>query len=243
MDTTIIILRVALGLGLGAMVGVERQWRSRMAGLRTNALVSLGATLFVILGSYGFQGPTPTPTRVAAQIVSGIGFLGAGVVMKQGASITGLNTAATLWATAAVGALAGGGMYWAAVIGAVAIMGADTILRPVGRLMDHQPARAGREEPPVDYRFEVTCREDAEAHVRSLTVQAISRPEFRLRSVQSSDTSATGQVEVVAELTAAHRDDALLESAVSRLSLEPLVTRVQWTVSPVETESMFEVGR
>ncbi|WP_430332326.1 MgtC/SapB family protein [Rhodococcus sp. ACT016] len=243
MDTTIIILRVALGLGLGAMVGIERQWRARMAGLRTNALVSLGATLFVILSAYGFHGPDADPTRVAAQIVSGIGFLGAGVIMKQGASVTGLNTAATLWATAAVGALAGGGMYWAAVIGAVAIMGANTILRPVGRLMDHQPAKAGREEPPVEYRFEVTCHEEAEAHVRRLTVEAISRPEFRLRSVQSRDTADPGQVRVVAELTARRRDDALLESAVSRTSLEPLVTSVRWTVAGRVSESMFEVER
>ena len=111
MEIHVILVRIALGLVLGAAVGIERQWRARMAGLRTNALVSLGATLFVIMGAYGFQGPDADPTRVAAQIVSGIGFLGAGVIMKQGASVTGLNTAATLWATAAVGALAGGGMY------------------------------------------------------------------------------------------------------------------------------------
>lgn len=148
MEIHVILVRIALGLVLGAAVGIERQWRARMAGLRTNALVSLGATLFVIMGAYGFQGPDADPTRVAAQIVSGIGFLGAGVIMKQGASVTGLNTAATLWATAAVGALAGGGMYWVAVFGAGAIMLANTLLRPLGRMMDHQPARTGREEPP-----------------------------------------------------------------------------------------------
>ncbi|MFE3293824.1 MgtC/SapB family protein [Rhodococcus sp. NPDC059234] len=239
MDTTIVLLRVGLGLGLGAAVGIERQWRARMAGLRTNALVSLGATLFVIVGAYSFDGPGADPTRVAAQIVSGIGFLGAGVIMKQGASITGLNTAATLWATAAVGALVGGGMYVVAVIGTAAIMIANTLLRPVGRLMDHQPAKAGRELPPADYRFEVTCREDAEAHVRGLTVQAITRPEFRLRSLQSRDDPTTGQVDVVAELTAPERDDRLLEAAVSRLSLEPLVTHVRWSVEQGDREPLF----
>ncbi|MFC9789868.1 MgtC/SapB family protein [Rhodococcus sp. NPDC127528] len=241
MDTTVILLRVALGLGLGAAVGIERQWRARIAGLRTNALVSLGATLFVIMGAYSFDGPGD-PTRVAAQVVSGIGFLGAGVIMKQGASVTGLNTAATLWATAAVGALAGGGMYAVAVIGTVAIMAANTLLRPLGRLMDHQPVKAGRELPSADYRFEVTCREDAEAHVRGLTVQAITRPEFRLRSVQSFDTPGTGQVKVVAELTAPERDDRLLEAAVSRLSLEPLVTHVRWAVEHPESENLFGLG-
>ncbi|MCX6475173.1 MgtC/SapB family protein [Rhodococcus sp. (in: high G+C Gram-positive bacteria)] len=207
MEIHVILVRIALGLVLGAAVGIERQWRARMAGLRTNALVSLGATLFVIMGAYGFQGPDADPTRVAAQIVSGIGFLGAGVIMKQGASVTGLNTAATLWATAAVGALAGGGMYWVAVFGAGAIM-------------------------PADYTFEVTCHGDAEAHIRGLTVQSISRPEFQLRSVQSFDIPDSDRVRVVAELAAAERDDGLLESAVSRLSLEPLVTHVRWEVEP-----------
>lgn len=232
MEIHVILVRIALGLVLGAAVGIERQWRARMAGLRTNALVSLGATLFVIMGAYGFQGPDADPTRVAAQIVSGIGFLGAGVIMKQGASVTGLNTAATLWATAAVGALAGGGMYWVAVFGAGAIMLANTLLRPLGRMMDHQPARTGREEPPADYTFEVTCHGDAEAHIRGLTVQSISRPEFQLRSVQSFDILDSDRVRVVAELAAAERDDGLLESAVSRLSLEPLVTHVRWEVEP-----------
>jgi putative Mg2+ transporter-C (MgtC) family protein len=79
----VILVRIALGLVLGAAVGIERQWRARMAGLRTNALVSLGATLFVHHGRVRVSGPDADPTRVAAQIVSGIGFLGAGVIMKQ----------------------------------------------------------------------------------------------------------------------------------------------------------------
>ncbi|WP_024796916.1 MgtC/SapB family protein [Tomitella biformata] len=239
MDNTIIIARVALGLGLGAMVGIERQWRARMAGLRTNALVSLGSALFVVMGAYSFDGPDADPTRVAAQIVSGIGFLGAGVIMKQGATVTGINTAATLWAAAAVGALAGSGMYWAAVIGTVAIMAANTLLRPLSRVMDRQPLRVGREMPSADYVFEVTCRKEAEPHVRRLTVQAISRPEFQLRSVRSSRTEK-GTVTVLAELTATERDDALLEDAVSRLSLEPLVTHVAWSVSQPDAEPLFD---
>ena len=102
---------------LGVAIGIERQWRARMAGLQTMALVSMGAALFVILGAYTFNGEQD-PTRVAAQIVTGIGFLGAGVIMKQGSSVTGLNTAATLWATAAVGSLAGAWMWREAVVGA-----------------------------------------------------------------------------------------------------------------------------
>lgn len=84
------------GLGLGAAIGLERQWRSHNAGLRTTALVSLGSALFVIMGGYTFAGEHADPTRVAAQVASGIGFLRAGVIMQQGATISGLNTAATL---------------------------------------------------------------------------------------------------------------------------------------------------
>ena len=102
-----------------------------MAGLQTMALVSMGSALYVILGAYGFDRDVD-PTRVVAQIVTGVGFLGAGVIMKQGSSVVGLNTAATLWATAAVGALAGAWAWREAVAGAVIII--DALSGPGMRL-------------------------------------------------------------------------------------------------------------
>uniref|UniRef100_UPI0002E6485E MgtC/SapB family protein n=1 Tax=Nocardia vinacea TaxID=96468 RepID=UPI0002E6485E len=95
-----ILLRLGAGVGLGAVIGLERQYRARMAGLRTNALAAAGSTLFVLLSAYGFSGADAT--RVAAQIVSGIGFLGTGVILRDGLSVRGLITAATLWCAAAV---------------------------------------------------------------------------------------------------------------------------------------------
>src|ERR1700730_9527820 len=115
MSTVEMLLRLGAGIGLGTVIGFERQYRARMAGLRTNALVAVGATLFVLLSANGFSGATADPTRVAAQIVSGIGFLGAGVIMRDGLNVRGLNTAATLWCSAAVGALAGAGMFTVAL--------------------------------------------------------------------------------------------------------------------------------
>uniref|UniRef100_UPI00245854DB MgtC/SapB family protein n=1 Tax=Nocardia wallacei TaxID=480035 RepID=UPI00245854DB len=126
MTTFEMLARLATGVVLGVAIGLERQYRARMAGLRTNALVCAGATLFVLLSAHGFHGGTADPTRVAAQIVSGIGFLGAGVIMREGASVRGLNTAATLWCSAAIGALAGAGMYGTAAAGTVAVGGGDT---------------------------------------------------------------------------------------------------------------------
>ena len=110
-------IRLMLAQVLGAGIGVERQWRQRMAGLRTNALVATGAALFVMLGSM-IPGES-SPTRVVSYVVSGIGFLGGGVILREGFTVRGLNTAATLWcAAAAVGCLAGWGFLPEASIGA-----------------------------------------------------------------------------------------------------------------------------
>nr|WP_184351305.1 MgtC/SapB family protein [Streptomyces olivoverticillatus] len=223
---------ITAGLGFGAIIGLERQWRARMAGLRTNALVAAGSALFVLLSQYGFAAATSTTgydgSRVAAQIVSGIGFLGAGVIMRDGLNVRGLNTAATLWCSAAVGALAGTGLYVVAMLGTAGVVGANTLLRPLARGLDR--GGHGGAEVATGYLFEVVCTEPEEAHVRTLVVQAVARPDFLLRSVHSRDADTPGKVIVSAGITTEKRDDSLLEEAVSRLSLEPAVSAVSWTV-------------
>jgi putative Mg2+ transporter-C (MgtC) family protein len=111
--------RLAVAAALGAAVGIERELREREAGIRTHLLVSLGACLFTIVGAYGFSdfGTRVDPTRIAAQIVTGIGFLGAGAIIREGLSVRGLTTAASLWIVAAIGMAAGAGYYWPAVAG------------------------------------------------------------------------------------------------------------------------------
>src|SRR5215469_8175306 len=116
---------------LGAIIGAERQWHQRIAGLRTNSLVSAGAAMFVSISH--LVPMNPTSLQVAAQVVSGIGFLGAGVIMREGLSIRGLNTAATLWCSAAVGSLCGLGFIWEGEIGAVGVLGANVLFRPLAR--------------------------------------------------------------------------------------------------------------
>ena len=118
------LLRLALAALLGGLIGFEREMREREAGLRTHLLVSLGSALFTIVGAYGFNAflnsgasvVRADPTRIAAQIVTGIGFLGAGAIIRQGLSVRGLTTAATLWVVAAVGMAAGAGYYSVAAI-------------------------------------------------------------------------------------------------------------------------------
>ncbi|UMO99948.1 MgtC/SapB family protein [Amycolatopsis sp. EV170708-02-1] len=226
MTTAEMLLRLGGGVGLGTVIGFERQYRARMAGLRTNALVAAGATLFVLLSAHGFTGESADPTRVAAQIVSGIGFLGAGVILREGLTVRGLNTAATLWCSAAVGSLAGAGLYVVALSGTVAVVAVNVALRPLGRAVDRRPDTGT--ETPTSYTFLAVTKDDAEAHVRALLVQALARTDFALRSITSTNLDLGGRVEVRAELQADHRDDKQMESAVSRLSLEPSVTSVRW---------------
>jgi putative Mg2+ transporter-C (MgtC) family protein len=119
-----VVVRLVLAALLGGAIGLEREIREREAGLRTHLLVSIGAALFTLVSAYAwtdFRFSTPEglvfdPTRIAAQIVTGIGFLGAGAIIRQGLSVRGLTTAATLWAVAAIGMASGAGYYWAAVV-------------------------------------------------------------------------------------------------------------------------------
>jgi putative Mg2+ transporter-C (MgtC) family protein len=119
-----VVLRVALAAVLGGAIGAEREIREREAGLRTHLLVSVGAALFTLVSAYAWNdfafslegGVTLDPTRISAQIVTGIGFLGAGAIIRQGLTIRGLTTAATLWVVAAIGLASGAGYYWAAVV-------------------------------------------------------------------------------------------------------------------------------
>lgn len=232
-DLLDILLRIAAGVGFGTLIGLERQYRARMAGLRTNALVSVGSALFVVLSAYGFAGGDPT--RVAAQIVSGIGFLGGGVILRDGLTVRGLNTAATLWCSAAVGALSGSGMYVPAAIGTAVVIGVNTALRSVGHAVDRAPDTG--KEAPSRYEFVAVTRDENEAHVRVMLVQALSRTVFHLQSISSVDTE-DGRVEVRATLAADGRDDRALETAISQLSMEPSVTAVRWDALPEDRKSV-----
>jgi putative Mg2+ transporter-C (MgtC) family protein len=115
-------LRMTLGLVLGAIIGFERELHRQPAGFRTHSLVALGAALFTIVSAHGFVGPLVDPTRIAAQIVSGIGFIGAGTILQHRGSIRGLTTAASLWSVAAIGTAAGAGLHVMAVVGTMLIL-------------------------------------------------------------------------------------------------------------------------
>lgn len=218
--------RLLAAVTFGAMIGIERQWRQRMAGLRTNALVALGAASFTV-----FAALTPdeiSPTRVAAQVVSGIGFLGAGVILREGLNVRGLNSAATLWCAAAVGLLAGGAHYVPAAMTTLLIIGTNLFLRPLVRHIN--TTLPPPDEIELRYRVKIRARATDEAHVRALLLQGVAGTSLRLERLESRDVDEGSRVEVIAGMRSETKGSALLETLVGRLSLEPGVSAASWSL-------------
>src|ERR1700674_1653423 len=220
-------LHIVVAVLLGAAIGLERQWRQRLAGLRTNALVSAGAAAFVAVSL--LVAGSNDPTRVVAQVVSGIGFLGGGIILREGLNVRGLNTAATLWCSAAVGSLAGMGYLLPAFITAVVVVATNVLLRPVAVLINRAPVeQASKGE--ITYLLELTCEEQVEHHLRTLLLQETASDALLLKSLQSEDIEGTGKARVKAEIVTAGRNDRLIERMLARLSMEPGSTATRWEV-------------
>ena len=225
-------LRLATALLLGCLIGFERQWNQKMAGLRTNALVALGAAGFVVFSGLVGEGD---PTRIAGQVVSGIGFLGAGVILREGINVHGLNTAATLWCSAMVGSLAGAGLLGPSILAGAFVVGTNLCLRPlVRRVNRHFMTKTDGE---AQYTVEIACRGSEEAHMRSLLLQALSHAGLGLRRIESEDIPDTTRVTVTAQAVAPRRIDAALEQIVGRLSLEASVSAATWQIDRSMPES------
>lgn len=237
MELTEFFLRVGVALLLGSLIGVERQMRQRMAGLRTNALVAIGAALFVSLGTM-----TPdevSPTRVASQVVSGIGFLGAGVIFKEGLNVSGLNTAATIWAAGAVGVLSGSGYLVEATIGTSLILLAHVGLRPIAGWIDNRPRSAFDVE--FHYRLKTVIKATDEIQIRSLLLNEVrKRSDLHLQSLKSEDLDDPAFMLVQTEISMKGKRDELIETIADRLAMEPTVSSINWeslTESPNQEES------
>lgn len=221
------ILGITVTIVLGAAIGLERQWRHRLAGIRTNVLVSLGAFLFVTVAML-IEGET-SPTRIAAQIVSGIGFLGAGVIMRDGFNVSGLNTAATLWCSAAIGTLTSAGFITEAMIGTTFVLGVNVILRSFTQrfqLYKHDV------EENVNYNLRVVCAQDEEFHIRSLMLHMLNTEKVALVNLESADTGTlTSKVLVQARVVSIGKQNQAIEKITSRISLEAGITSVGWEIT------------
>ena len=225
MGTTTFILNISVALLCGIAIGLERQFRHHPAGLRTNALVCLGAALFVSL-SLMMQHES-SPTRIAAQVVSGIGFLGGGVILREGFNVRGMNTAATLWCSGAIGTLAGAGRLAEGLVGTIAVLAVHLGLRPVVHKIEAQAKATGDVE--TIYRVRCVCDSGQAGVIRAIVTRHVnSQPNMTLQGLLTQDVEQPEKTAVVAEVFSSLRNDKFLNEAVSRLSIEPSVSSVSW---------------
>ena len=219
--------RLVLALACGGLIGFERQWRQKMAGLRTNVLVAIGAAAFVLF-AYRLT-PIGDATRMAGQVVTGIGFLGAGVIMHEGVNVHGLNTAATLWCSAAVGMFAGAGMMFEAAIFAVFVTLTNMVMRPLVAIINRYTGPGFEIEQC--YVIKIVANKTDEARLRAGLLEALKDGHLGLQQLKSTSLDG-GEIEISATVIAPHREDAKLEAIVSRASLQPSVSAAKWQVAP-----------
>lgn len=212
------LISLAAAFVLGGLIGFERQYRQRTAGLRTNVLVAVGAALFVDLANrlHGHDGAV----HVMAYVVSGIGFLGAGVIMREEGNVRGLNTAATLWGSAAVGAAAGADLIVEAVLGALFVLAANTLLRPIVNTINRKPLDV--ESVEVTNTVYVIAERAHQKMVMAQLEEELERSSYPTRDL---DIHAFGEedVEIEATLVATSVDGDDLDALVKRLAALPAV--------------------
>ena len=214
---------------LGTLIGAERQYRQRTAGLRTNVLVAVGAAAFVDLAMH--LSAEEGAVRVISYVVSGIGFLGAGVIMKQGMDVRGLNTAATLWASAAVGSCAGADMIAQAVALTFFVLAGNTLLRPLVNAINRIPLDEKASE--ATYYFKLAVTTEALPDMRDRLVEKLESAKYPVADV---DVVETGDdlLEIVAKLVSTAIDPTELEAVAADLRRQPGVRHATWEVNTTD---------
>ncbi len=220
--STAISLLVAFGLG--ALIGLERQYRQRTAGLRTNVLVAIGACQFVDMAMHlaGAEGAV----RVIAYVVSGIGFLGAGVIMKEGANVRGLNTAATLWCSAAVGACAGADLVAQAVLLTAFVLAGNTMLRPLVQWLERMPRHA--EFGEASYEVVLMVKAELAAELQDRMAKLLDAAKYPASTIDAEERGES-LAELTATLVATSVRPEDLNAAVAQLRQLPGVTSAGWS--------------
>ncbi|MDR3392960.1 MAG: MgtC/SapB family protein [Sulfuriferula sp.] len=214
---------------LGGMIGFERQYRQRTAGLRTNVLVAVGAAIFVDMANRlnGHE----AAVHVVAYVVSGIGFLGAGAIMREQGNVRGLNTAATLWGSAAVGACAGADLILEALVAAIFVLAANTLLRPMVNRINRQPI----DTPAVEVTntvYVITSRE-RQKEVLDILEQALEQAEYPIGDL-AIHAFGEDDVEIEATLAATSVNGDDLDRLVQMLKEQPIIGQAFWSLSTSE---------
>ena len=212
------LFRITICMVLSIVIGVERQYRHGSVGLRTNALVGIGAFLFNY-ATYGFVGHDTS--RIAAGIVSGIGFLGAGLIIKNNSKVKGLNTAATLWCVAAIGILSSMGMVFEAGIGTLLVVVSNIFLRLLSLFIMEKVKKMYREKCSL----KITCDKEAEVIVRNSISKFVEKNHIQLISMEKDLTDKKDVVLKVVFLTSRVEE---VEVLVSNISAEIGVSSLSW---------------
>jgi putative Mg2+ transporter-C (MgtC) family protein len=220
------VIELSVAFALGTLIGAERQWRQRSAGLRTTVLVAIGAAAFSDLG-LRLAGPDGA-TRIVAYVVSGIGFLGAGVILKDGTSIRGLNTAGTLWCAAAVGAFCGCGFPAEAAALTAFILAGNTLLRPLVNYINRRPIDEHVTE--AQYTVHALCDPENVADVRDLLFAGLEAAHYPIRDIQTLSDSED-VVELAAALIPTNAKPSELDAVVARLEKASVIKSATWTVA------------
>jgi putative Mg2+ transporter-C (MgtC) family protein len=223
-----LVLRMTSALAVGLSVGLERQLHQRVAGTRTNALVAAGACAFTIAGAALSANPD-SQARIAAQIVSGIGFLGAGVIFKEGANIRGLNTAATIWCSAAIGTLFGLGQYFLGLLTGAIVLVTNVALRPLTYKL--HPLQAPTNEQAVTYCLTVESSAEDQMIVRDCLLKRFDGSPLTVYGLESSVDETTSTAKIRVKVRGIGRKDALVEDTVNHVCSTSGIRSASWTMS------------
>lgn len=224
MDLLDFASRIVVALLLGIFIGFERQLTGHPAGIRTNMLICLGSCMFLlfpmIMGSDDIQ-------RVASYIVSGVGFLCSGVIFKENGTVKGLNTAATLWCSAAIGVLSSSGMFGYAFVSTFILIITNILFRPLSQKV--RPLDSFNEEESF-YKITLICGESDELDIRSSILKETKDTKLTLTELDTNDIgNKKVQIEATYKFTGKRIDDTI-EKLVSKLSLKNSIKKVGWEI-------------
>ncbi|WP_071461996.1 MgtC/SapB family protein [Polynucleobacter asymbioticus] len=214
---------------LGGLIGLERQYRQRTAGLRTNILVAVGAAIFVDAGNRltGHDGAV----HIMAYVVSGIGFLGAGVIMREEGNVRGINTAATLWASGAVGACAGADLLLEASLATIFILAANTLLRPVVSFINKQPLDSISVE--VTNSVYIITPKHAQKIALKQFIKTLEEAGYQTQDVEVHQFG-TDDVEIQAVLTASAVNGDDMDRLIAKIADQDFVSQAFWSPSTTD---------
>ena len=216
------VINLFISIVAGIIVGIERQWQKKLAGVRTTALVSFGACMFVTLST--FMAPYDgSPSRVAAQVVSGIGFLAGGVIIRDGFSVSGINTAATLWCSAAIGSMIGAGYPMQGIVAAFILMLTNIILRSLSHKVDNIRSNS------TEYHVSVTCLQEDEIKVRTKILHTLNQLSLNFNQITCGAVK-DGRVDILIDLEINPHESMTqirIKSLVEKLLTEHRILQIQ----------------